>query len=96
MDEELKNFYCEKCKKPLDTVLVSGYDFGDRILEGVMFIVANNNGTPKVIGVTEECESYFAKLNKKYWYEACFEHCKSLDIASCPDCMDDIGVWDCL
>lgn len=83
---------CDKCGK-IDHVLVDGYTFGDRILEGVMFEVRDKNGKPDAIGVTKECLDYFNDLNTKKWLKACQGYCEDLDIAQCPKCGYDVPVW---
>ena len=83
---------CDKCGK-IETVLVDGYWFGDRILEGVMFEVMDKDGKPEAIGVTKECVDYFNDLNTKKWLKACEHFCEGLDIAQCPKCGDDVVVW---
>jgi len=52
---------CDNCGA-IDHVLVDGYAFGDRLLEGVMFEVVDNNGKPNVNRVTPECQDYFSGL----------------------------------
>lgn len=83
---------CETCGI-LEHVTVDGYIFGDRLLEGVDFIVKDNNGKPNAIGVTPECQSYFDDLNKKKWLKICEDFCEDLDLATCPKCGDDVVVW---
>lgn len=88
----MDKFVCDKCGK-VDTVLVSGYHFGDRLLEGVVFRVKNVKGKPKVVEVTEGKE-YFESLNKKKWIKACEDYCKQLDEANCGKCDDyEVAVW---
>jgi hypothetical protein len=83
---------CDKCGE-IDHVLVDGYEFGDRLLEGVNFIVEDRDGKPHAIGVDEQARDYFNDLNTKKWLEACEEFCQDLDIAQCPKCFGDVVVW---
>lgn len=83
---------CDKCGK-IDHVLVDGYPFGDRLLEGVMFEVRDVNGKPDVIGVTKDCLDYFEGLSSKKWLKACKDYCEKLDVAGCPNCGEDVAVW---
>lgn len=88
----MAKFVCEKCGK-VDSVLVDGYAFGDRQLEGVIFKVKNVKGKPKVLEVTVG-KKYFETLNKKLWYKACEDYCKQLDLANCSKCDDyEVEVW---
>ena len=89
----IKPFHCETCKQEKSTVLVDGYAFGDRLFDGVMFVVENVNGKPICSGVVEEDKVYFDGENKKKWINECEDYCQDLDVASCPDCNDDIAVW---
>lgn len=83
---------CDNCGD-IEYVLVDGYHFGDRLLESVMFMVKDNNGEPQVMGVTDDCKEYFSDLNQKKWLKECEKFCKDLDIATCPHCQSDVGVW---
>jgi len=83
---------CDKCGK-IDYVLVDGYAFGDRILEGVMFEVKDTNGKPDVLGVTKDCVDYFNDLNSRKWLKACQEFCEGEDIGQCPKCGGDVEIW---
>jgi len=97
---EDKPFYCLKCKKDVDEVNVDGYDFGDRLLEGVMYRVKNVDGFPKLLGIVDagkvidpKDDAYLSQLNNDYWNKMCLWHCEELDIAYCPTCGDEILVW---
>jgi len=88
-----EKFYCDQCKEKLNIVLVDGYGFGDRLLEGVDFIVENVDNKPVVLNVDADSIPYFEQLNKEYWFEVCGEYCEGLDIATCPACGYDVVVW---
>ena len=83
---------CDNCGE-IDYVLVDGYSFGDRLLEGVDFKVKDQNGIATALGVVEEAMEYFGDLNKNKWLRACEDFCEQLDIAQCPKCGDDVVVW---
>ena len=83
---------CDNCGE-IDHIIVDGYSFGDRLLEGVSFMVKDENGKPKAFGVTPACQDYFDDLNQKKWLGACEDYCEHLDIAQCPKCGDDVVVW---
>jgi len=82
-----------KLRGAIDHVLVDGYYFGDRLLEGVNFMVKDQDGIPTALGVVPEAQSYFEDLNQKKWLKACEEFCEQLDVAQCPKCGDDVVVW---
>ena len=83
---------CDTCGE-LDYVLVDGYPFGDRLLEGVMFKVEDKNGKPHTIGVIEEAKEYFSDFNEKKWLRACDEFCLTEDLATCPKCQGEVPIW---
>ncbi len=83
---------CDKCGK-IDRVLVDGYSVGDRLLEGVMFEVADSDGHPVAVGVTERYQAYFETLNREYWFSLIEDFCQDLDVAECPKCGDEVPVW---
>lgn len=88
-------FECEECGK-IDTILVNGYSFGDRLLEDVMFVVKNENGEPKCQGVIPDSQPYFSKLNTTKWIRECERYCETLDVATCGICQEnesEIAVW---
>jgi hypothetical protein len=89
LGEQMK---CDNCGE-IECVLVDGYAVGDRMLEGVMFIVEDDNGKPKVIGVTDECKAYFEDFNQKKFIKAMQEYCKDLDVATCQKCGGEVEVW---
>lgn len=85
-------FVCSNCGKT-GHVLIDGYAFGDRLLEGVLFKVENRRGKPKCAGVVEGAE-YFKKLNRNMWFKACEAYCRTLEGADCPVCKDEeVRVW---
>ena len=83
---------CDKCGK-IDYVLVDGYSFGDRLLEGVMFMVKDENGKPKAIDVVPDAKEYFEELNTTVWLKRCEDFCEDLDLAECPKCGEEVAVW---
>ncbi len=87
----------------LPAVKIDGYVFGDRLLEGVDFMVANLEGKPKALGVVESAANYFASLNKGMWIQACQDFCElreskdwapiALETANCPICGNEVE-WE--
>lgn len=59
---------------------VDGYQFGDRLLEGVMFIITvQDDGTLKA-EVEEDAKVYMADLNEKKWLKAALQEAEDTDI----------------
>ena len=83
-------FDCEHCGK-VDHALLDGYDFGDRLLEGVMFEVRVADDGTISIQVQEKHRSYFSQLNEQMWLEAAKERAEEIlsdpgDGFYCPKC----------
>ena len=80
--------YCSECGKDLDFVLIDGYSIADDYFEGVDFVVKDNNGKPKCLGVTDDAKEYFEDYNQKKWIRECEDllsgtHC---ELGRCPTC----------
>jgi hypothetical protein len=82
-------FRCDDCGD-IDHVLMDGYGFGDRLLEGVMFEVRVGKKGLQV-RVQDDCSDYFSGLNKKKWLKEAAEYAKDNDVATCPHCGGDVG-----
>ena len=52
----------------LKTIKVNGYDYGDRLLDGVMFNVSVNDKGKLEIKVIDEDADFFSDFNEKKWY----------------------------
>jgi len=86
-------FDCEKCGK-IDEAKFDGYPFGDRQLEGVMFVARkNDDGTCEV---RAEDERDLHGLDKAYWLEMAKAFAEKNDIFTCPRCGDDVVPDDML
>jgi predicted RNA-binding Zn-ribbon protein involved in translation (DUF1610 family) len=85
-------FNCEKCGD-VDAVLVDGYSFGDRLLEGVIFrVTRNSQGGLKAV-VEPEFADYMGKMNAKKWIKECIRYVEEHEddcAGQCPKCGDDI------
>ncbi len=82
-------FNCDECGE-IDHILVDGYEFGDTLLEGVMFEIRHNNGKFNAV-VQEESKQYFDGLNKKKWLKEAERFSDNNDIAACPKCGEDVS-----
>lgn len=86
-------FNCETCGD-VNKIIVDGYPFGERLLEGVEFIVTNQPNGLKV-KETDECKQYFKQLNQKMWYNECIQYVKDNVgdcVGVCANCGTDILV----
>lgn len=50
-------------KDEVEYVCVNGYDFGDRVLEGVLFKIVIENNKFKTVDVVSDTKEYFSQLN---------------------------------
>jgi hypothetical protein len=89
-----EKLFCEECNKELDFVYVHGYDFGDRVMEGVRFKVRITGAEPDCFGVDDDSEAYMIQFNWEHWKKRCEEYCENADIAQCPECRDDVIIED--
>jgi hypothetical protein len=80
---------CEECGNTR-TFQVDGYDFGDRLLEGVMFSVAIREGKLKCIGYPKD--GYTGTLNMDHWMRVCNDYLKDADFVYCKKCNAPVSV----
>ena len=86
----MKTFKCDKCGD-VDHVLIDGYPFGERLLEGVMFEIRfTKNGKGYTAKTNPDDAEYMTQLNEKRWLKEAVEYAKDADMASCPKCGEDI------
>ena len=89
-------FDCEKCGK-IDNAIMDGYSFGDRLLEGVKFLVTkNDNGKCMVEPYHPDDKSYLKTLNYNMWMKMAKESAETNDIFECPHCGSDVVPDDML
>lgn len=84
-------FDCEKCGD-VDAVLIDGYNFAERTLEGIMFRVFYRDG--KLVSQVEpDYADIFSDYNEDKWLKKCVEHVESMEDdveGECPCCGLDI------
>lgn len=79
-------FNCDTCGK-IDEANFDGYDFGDRLLEGVKFTASKaDDGTCIVRPATPDDDGYLNSLNKKQWLDAAKRYAEHNDLFECPGC----------
>ncbi len=61
---------------------VDGYQFGDRLLEGVMFKCGLLDGGASGVVYGPECDAYTASLNMKMWMQTCANQLGSMDMVN--------------
>lgn len=70
--------------EPSKEAMFDGYNFGDRLLEGVMFIATINEDNTISVRVSDISKLYFNNLNTKLWLK------RALDFALMNDIFEDI------
>ena len=78
---------CECCGE-VKELQFDGYHFGDRLLEGVMFIASVEDGK-LAVRFKEPHDPYLKRLNKKEILEEALEFAEGNDIFQCCDCGED-------
>ena len=86
----MTKLFCEECNEIPEFVYIDGYNFGDRLMEGVNFKLKFSNKTVECIGVEEQSEVYMKQFNWEYWKERCNLIAKDYDVFTCPKCGEDI------
>lgn len=81
---------CDQCGV-VDHLLVDGYDFGDRLLESVLFEVRAVRGRPQVT-VTAADAAYFQTLNTTRWLREARSYVRDADVFICPHCKSNVEV----
>ena len=81
-------------KDGVEYAYVNGYDFGDRLLEGVLFKIIIENNEFKAVDVEPGAKEYFSQLNQKKWLKEATDFAKQLDVFIAPDGKSDAWVVD--
>lgn len=58
--------------------VIDGYDFGDRLLEGVLFEVEFKDNKVVSVKVEEDSKDYFDDLNKTKWLKEAKKYAQSI------------------
>lgn len=87
--EDSMNFKCENCGD-IDHVLVDGYAYGDRLLEGVMFEVRRNDKGEYNTQVEQSAAEYFSQLNTKQWLDEINSSMDTEEFSICPKCGEEV------
>ena len=75
----------------INEVRFDGYDFGDRMLEGMYFRAkfGKENEFLEVFIEPEFDDEYWDDLNKKKWLKEAEKHAKTMDFAYCVICNEE-------
>lgn len=84
-------FHCEECGD-LDYVVVDGYEYGDRALEGVGFEIRKDNSGKLSIKISDEDADYFSQFNAEHFYNMILELVSKHGMVNCPDCGEEIEI----
>lgn len=80
MEEDIKQYYDEDAVLPkAKKAKLDGYEFGDRLLEGVMFIYTINNDGSLSVEVEESSKDYFDNFNKEKWLKIALQYAIETD-----------------
>jgi hypothetical protein len=72
--------------------LMDGYSFGDRQLEGVMFIVTVEEDGRLSVQTSPEYADYMSSLNEEMWLEEALDYAERNDMFEGLDGTEDIGL----
>ena len=88
-----KKWTCEDCGKEVDYILIHGYDYGDRQLEGIYFEARCIDGD-WAVKIRDKDKDYFEQFNSQFWYDIITSALSNgdIDLATCPECEGDIVV----
>ena len=87
-----KGFYLDCENDECEMALLDGYDFGDTLLEGVMFEVRVNDGKMS-IGVSDDDADYLSDLNTRKWLKEAALNAVDSDMLRCSLCDGDVIVY---
>ncbi len=74
----------------IDHVLFEGYDFGDRLLEGVKFKARIDSDGHLTVEAADPEDDYWKGLNMSHWIGQALDFVRDLDVAECPKCMHEV------
>jgi hypothetical protein len=82
---------------PQSELIFDGYDFGDRLLEGVLFIARFNGKELVDVRIHPDYDNdYWIGLDKKYWLHQAKESISADPYGQCiiPNCKQDVTFDD--
>lgn len=78
----------------IDHALFDGYNFGDTLLEGLLFQVRAREDRSYEVNVAPNGESYFRYLNEELWLKRAKKYVATTDFGRCsnPGCHEDVAL----
>lgn len=80
---------CDECGK-LEFAVANGYAFGDRLLEGVRFVIRLSADGVVTAETPASDKRYMADLNEAKWLKEAAKFAAETDTLECPQCGGDI------
>ncbi len=81
---------CDNCGT-IKYVLLSGYEIGDILLEGIFFRVRyTSKGKVSSVRVDDKDKEYFSKLNTKEWLKVAKDFAEDMNDGECPECGETV------
>ena len=77
---------------PRKEAMIDGYNFGDRLLEGVMFIISIGEDGFLSAKTHSDDKKYMSRLNEAVWLEKAVEYSEMHDFFEGLDGVDELGL----
>lgn len=84
-------FNCGNCGE-VEYVIIDGYGYGDRLLEGVTFEVRRDDDGKFHAQVEEFSRDYFAQFNQAMYLEKIEQGMETEEFAICPQCGEEVTI----
>ena len=84
-------FRCDKCGL-VRKASFDGYEFGERVLEGVMFDAVLDDKGKLTVSVQPIHKEYFSTLNQKKWLAEARDYVYEADVLNCGSCSQECMV----
>jgi hypothetical protein len=84
-------FDCGNCGQ-IDHVIIDGYNYGDRLLEGVTFEVRRDDDGKFHSQVEEFSREYFSQFNQERYLNMINEGMEHEEFAICPTCGEEVVI----
>tara|TARA_R110000796_G_scaffold161858_2_gene278640 strand:- start:1348 stop:1680 length:333 start_codon:yes stop_codon:yes gene_type:complete len=78
--------------EPSKEAMFDGYNFGSRLLEGVIFIAKIEEDTSISVRVSDDSKDYFEELNQKLWLGRALKFVLENDVFEDMETGDDVGL----
>jgi hypothetical protein len=78
--------------EPRKEAMFDGYSFGDRLLEGVMFIATIEDDNTLSVKISPMSEDYFSELNESKWLDKALSFALTTDFFEGMDGEEDLSL----